>query len=440
VEERLCPAHARLTIGSSGHATFVVPLEGVKRTLLFDHHELCLSESMEGRIATDGEVHDLRDLQRAHRRRGAWRIPLAETSRGKVTLGDVTILFQLVTPPTPPAPAALPAVARGGWIRNLDWVYTGIVLGVALFELGFTGYIHTLERPKKGPPSLADLPRTIKEFLVPKLKDESRAPVAATQEIAGASEKKRDADAKAKKAAKARGASREAQPGEVEALKQGGRERATAAEKVKSVGLVGLIGGHGPGGISREVADVFSEGGVARDVDETFRKAGELRVASAALERPREARGGGADGVEGPERLPDEPVPATPAGKLRQVKVERDDAREVPKTKVDLLPPESDTPEVDPEAIAQVVRRRIAAMKGCYERALRRNPDLQGKITVRFTIGPTGAVVDAAVESNEMGDPGAAECVVGRLRGFRFPKPAGGSVTVIYPFIFAAVR
>ena len=42
-----------------------------------------------------------------------------------------------------------------------------------------------------------------------------------------------------------------------------------------------------------------------------------LRVASAALERPREARGGGADGVEGIERLPDEPVPSTPAGKLR---------------------------------------------------------------------------------------------------------------------------
>ena len=94
----------------------------------------------------------------------------------------------------------------------------------------------------------------------------------------------------------------------------------------------------------------------------------------------------------------------------------------------------------DPNAIAAVIRRRIGAVKGCYDLALKRNPDIKGKVVVKFTIGETGAVVDISIEDNSTGDNGVANCISQRVRNFRFPKPKNGKVTVAYPFILQSSK
>jgi len=40
--------------------------------------------------------------------------------------------------------------------------------------------------------------------------------------------------------------------------------------------------------------------------------------------------------------------------------------------------------------VSKEVRARIGAVKACYERALKRNPNLSGKIKVRWTITAAG--------------------------------------------------
>jgi TonB family protein len=95
---------------------------------------------------------------------------------------------------------------------------------------------------------------------------------------------------------------------------------------------------------------------------------------------------------------------------------------------------------LDPSLVAKEVRARIGVIKACYERALRRSPKLSGRVKVRWTITTAGTVSDVEIEGDSMGDAEVASCMKGLVRRWRFPAPSGGSVDVVYPFIFEAAK
>lgn len=100
---------------------------------------------------------------------------------------------------------------------------------------------------------------------------------------------------------------------------------------------------------------------------------------------------------------------------------------------------ESFSGSIDREAIRRVVRQNLRAIQTCYERELNRNPDLFGKVVIKWTIGEQGRVMRASVGSNEMAKaPRVAECVRDIIRSARFPEPpTNEEVEVAYPFFFA---
>lgn len=90
---------------------------------------------------------------------------------------------------------------------------------------------------------------------------------------------------------------------------------------------------------------------------------------------------------------------------------------------------------LDKTAISGVVQRRLGAIKSCYERELKANPTLAGKIVVQFTIQESGRVGDVKVVSDSTSAPNVGKCIVTQISHFRFPSPEGGSVTASYPFV-----
>lgn len=91
------------------------------------------------------------------------------------------------------------------------------------------------------------------------------------------------------------------------------------------------------------------------------------------------------------------------------------------------------------EEIGRVIRRNLARFKYCYEKQLNANPNLAGKISVYFTIAPTGAVADASIRETSMNDTNVEECAAKVMRSLKFPQPRGGGVVVVtYPFVFAS--
>lgn len=94
---------------------------------------------------------------------------------------------------------------------------------------------------------------------------------------------------------------------------------------------------------------------------------------------------------------------------------------------------------MDKEAIRRVIREHLREIRNCYERELQRTPDLYGKIVLQWDIGEFGRVEDARVKSNEIGNNDVANCVISRLRTWKFPDPPKGVVgRVVYPFVFSS--
>ena len=94
--------------------------------------------------------------------------------------------------------------------------------------------------------------------------------------------------------------------------------------------------------------------------------------------------------------------------------------------------------ELDPNMVAKEVRSRLGAIKACYERALKRNPNLSGKVVIHWTITQAGTVSGVDVETDTLGDAEVASCIKSLIARWRFPAPAGGSVDVSFPFVFQA--
>lgn len=91
------------------------------------------------------------------------------------------------------------------------------------------------------------------------------------------------------------------------------------------------------------------------------------------------------------------------------------------------------------EVIRRTIQRNIGQVRFCYEQALNANPNLAGRVTVRFVISPSGAVQTAVASSSTVADPRVGVCVAQAMRRLSFPAPDGGGVvSVTYPFMFSA--
>jgi hypothetical protein len=89
------------------------------------------------------------------------------------------------------------------------------------------------------------------------------------------------------------------------------------------------------------------------------------------------------------------------------------------------------------EVIQRIVRLNSGRYINCYQAALRTNPSLEGRVTVRFVIGRDGSVQVASDGGSDIPDTGVRQCVVSSFTNLSFPQPEGGLVTVVYPIMFS---
>jgi TonB family protein len=97
---------------------------------------------------------------------------------------------------------------------------------------------------------------------------------------------------------------------------------------------------------------------------------------------------------------------------------------------------EKATGKLEAKAIKAVMSKNASGFKYCYEKSLAKDPALQGKVTISFTIGTRGTVTQADVKATTLDNAEVEKCIVNRLKKLRFPKPRGGAVKVSYPLIF----
>ena len=97
------------------------------------------------------------------------------------------------------------------------------------------------------------------------------------------------------------------------------------------------------------------------------------------------------------------------------------------------------TGRLPPESVARVVQAHRARFRACYERGLARDPSLEGRVAVRFTIRRDGRVESAQAATRLAGGDDVTQCITRAFVGMQFPEPPeGGVVDVLYPFVLTS--
>lgn len=428
VEERLVRKRESVTIGQSTRNTFVVPASNaLPRTFtIFEltpaGYALNFSDMMDGRLSLGDQVVALPALRqgKAQKKGELWHLLLPERSRGKVVVGDVTVLFQFVTPPPVQPRPQLPPSVRSSLMQNLDWVLVAVVAASFIMHFGFVIYLRNIDWPRK--PDIEEIPDRFVQMIVPK-KIEEPKPVVQQEEKKEAEKKeaKKDKGDASKKAPP--------KPRDPEAEARAAAERrARLAADVQKMGVLKILGAKGENG---SVADLVKGGDVSGDADKVFAQVGGVGVATTGGGL-RSKGAGGSGSLRGGGSLR-----ASGPGEVGTG--ERGGERVVKGIVKDSAPTDVDG-SLDPSVIAREIRSRLGAIKACYEAGLKRNPNIGGKLQLRFEVSTVGKVTSADIENDSMHDDEVASCIKSRVMTWRFPAPAGGSVQFSYPFIFQAAK
>lgn len=426
VEERLVRKREDITLGQSARNMFVVPSDSLPRSwLLFQAtpkgYVALYADAMDARIAVGNEIISLAQMKQSGRirRHGqAWAMMLDERSRGKITVGDTTILFQFVTPPPPQPRPQLPASVRGSFSSQLDWLFTSIATVSFVAHLILVIYLRSVDWPRK--PDLEEIPDRFVQMVIRKPEP---TPVQ-EQKKEETGEKKVE-----KKPSTSAPAKEKKEISAEEKARLEAERRARLAEQVRNTGILKLLGAKADG--EGSIADVLGKGDVDRDQEKAFQGVGGLTVATgdSALRGVKTGTGGtgkvanvaglrGAGSIAGGDT-------GSGGGERRVSGIVKSEAPSV-------------DGELDPNIVTKEVKARMGAIKACYERALKRNPSLSGKVVVRWTITAAGTVSGIDIDQDSLGDSEVTSCIKSLVARWRFPAPSGGAVDVSFPFVFQA--
>ena len=421
VEERHLKHHETVTVGQDAKNTFVVPASDLPSTFaVFEarhgQYDLVFTERMDGRVRfgnSDVDFAGLRAQGLAKKRGNVFVLPLNEAAKGKVVLGEVTLLFQFVKPPPEPVKTELPPSAKGSIWHSMDQLFFLVLAGSLLVHFSGAGYLACSPRVEEHELSLDELPDRFARLIIPTRVLETKPTGSQDSPEAESKEAKSDESTSKKKE---------------KVASDPAARRQQIQQKVVSKGLLKILGSSGFGG-GGAFQDVLGSGTGAGDIAKALAGAGGVGVATTdAIGQGAGRKGGGSGAVAGIGELGTAGgghVNLGTKGDARLVGNVRDSA------------PEIESAAVDREALARYVKQRLKAIQNCYEKELKRNPTLKGKVVVRFSILPSGRSGEIEVEENTLGNEAVGACIRTVVRGWIFPFNPPANVAVAYPFLFS---
>ncbi|MCA9701296.1 MAG: AgmX/PglI C-terminal domain-containing protein, partial [Myxococcales bacterium] len=93
----------------------------------------------------------------------------------------------------------------------------------------------------------------------------------------------------------------------------------------------------------------------------------------------------------------------------------------------------------DKKAVSATIRQRMPGLQACYEKALRSNGSLKGKMGFAIVINTSGRVTKVDIEEDTVNDPSVRSCTVAKIKGWRFlvADDAEDSAEVAFSVTFA---
>lgn len=422
VEERLIRERKSVTIGQSMKNTFSIPIEGLPLELtLFSledgKYHLRFLNKMDGRLSSGDQVNTLEALKG----RGAtnhgdyWSVPLSENSRGKLTLGDLTILFQFVTePPRQPKPM-LPASVRGTLADRFD-PRLSVILGASMI-VHFAIVIIALTTDVPVGTGIADraynLTFTQDEYTV----DIEQPPIETPPEDSGSAAGSAAGDEKKPEQKP------DQKPGEPDkkpttpSNTSGGRDSAGDIQRQQEENaraLADLLTREGTGGTAEgDMANRRPGADLGQQIANVREGGKEVAVGGGGGRGPRDD----GDPRVGTGKGPDIKAPGSTETAGGGKGEEKSPAGRIQVSDKQTFDESTLTPDA---VLAKIQSAYMAGLKRCYKDYLKKDASARGKVTLTLTVNETGRTVQGKAKGF------AAEvdaCITSQMASWRFPVP-----------------
>lgn len=417
VEERLIRERSAVTIGQSMKNTFSIPIEGLPLEFtLFaieeNKYSLRFLAKMDGRLSDgSGSVNTLEALKSG---RGAqnvgdyWQVPLTDGARGKLSLGDLTILFQFVTePPRQPKPM-LPASVRGTFADRFD-PRLSVILGSSILA-HFAIVIIALMTDLEVPNGMAE--RAYNLTFKPETYQVDVAPPPEPSKVADAGSAAGSAAAKAPDKTPNK-PSKPSAPSEKPS--DGGRSAAdtVAMQEEEAARFADLLTGESETGTSqgdmskrRPGADLGQQISDVKEGGKQVAIGGGAGRGSRGDGDPRVGTGSGPKitGPGGTESAGGGKVEKAPTGRIAVSDKQTFDESTL-------------TPDI---VLSKIQSAYMAGLKRCYKSYLAKDASARGKVTLSLTVNETGRTTKGGAKgfASEVD-----ECIGGLMQSWRFPVP-----------------
>lgn len=428
VQERLLNKPQAISVGTSDRCTFQLAVEGLPAIYPLikvspNGYTLQFTPKMDGKLTVNTaggpKALDFKSISETGLSSTEGKlevIKLSPTMRGKINIGEFTLLFQFISPrPTQVVPP-LPKSYRRFTLKSLDFAFLNIFILSALFQGGSFLYLinQEVEVRELSAQEIADLYVEMTEEEL--IKDEP-PPEKPEVEPDDANDKpSKDTKPKIEKVPDPTPENREQ------------RKQIIRRNVVEKTVLKSLFSGNDSGvSVAEELA-----GGANEAINSAF-DGTQLAFSGGKRNTQRTGLMGAAQGKT--TTIDDRDIGG---GGRAAVKIRRKREKKI-KSRIKVRKPDSAVGlgQLDPTKIQRVVRRNSRRLQGCYESELKKDPTLQGVVKVRFTIEVTGRVSKSKTIQNSMGSSAVAKCIENNIKRWRFKsKPKGGSVTIAYPFYF----
>ena len=422
IEEKLLRKPSHVTVGQSEKCTFTLSVDGLPQIYPLIQYKgndyiLVLNPRMQGRLNVDGEALDfetIRSKSIANQSQGQLvEYTLTENARGKVEVGELSILFQFVKPPPAKRKAKLPKDYQKSISQRLDWAFVNAFMVSLLLQGLSLGYVTTQEYPPRDI-KLTDISSRFLDIVKKKK----------PKEVKPDEEKiDKEKDPVKKEPKKVEKKPEELPPPTTVANKQKRRELLTK-RVIKRSALSVLMTGDGPSVIGQ-----LTSASTKAAIDSAFDGVDGALASADGDSRPGSIGGDTGDvvSVKGP----------SVSNKRAKVKSRKRKTKVKAKLKIKAPSEAVGAGTLSPEKIARTISRKYrGAINGCYESELKKDNSLKGALKIQFTISERGRISNSRILRNSLGSKAVGKCIRNHMKRWRFPKPKGGSVTTSIPLVF----
>lgn len=424
VKERQVNAGETVTIGPAETNTFVFEganIDGNSFPIFVwrdGEYSLQLSSKMKGKVNLGGKAISVTKLRKEMDpvSEGIWSVTLTEADRGKIKIAPFTLLFRFVDPPPVKVSAPLESMSfKPRLIEDDDPVFLGILSIWMMLGAVFGVYVYNAERPEI---EIDDLPDRFTRIVItrPAEPDVVEEPEDAIEKDSPDAKKVKKEEPKEKPDRPPPKTKKEQVQRKAEA-----KERVAQNSKLFQKLTARLIGTTGENAAG-EVLLANAEGDFGGDIDAKLRAAADMgaEIDGSGM------RTGGVAGGTGDRTI----------GELKKGQ-DLGEPKLAAAPKVVVKPTVSagslDFDGGDVKGLARVVRRYQGQLKYCYEKALKANSSLEGRVVLGWVVENERAV-DVYVAANGTGDASFAKCLKSKVSRWSFAGVEDGDAK--QPFVF----